>query len=73
MTSLWYDARSSRVASSSTRKGGTVTVFFLCFEPKALNECADSQFGRTIDGDDALYGNGDAADDILRILSETLS
>ena len=45
----------------------------LCFEPKALNECADSQFGRTIDGDDALYGNGDAADDILRILSETLS
>lgn len=45
----------------------------LCFEPKDLNGCANSQFGRTIDGADALYGDGEAAHDILRILSEKLS
>ena len=45
----------------------------LCFEPKDLSGCANSQFGRTINGDDALYGDGEAAFDILRILSETLS
>ena len=45
----------------------------LCFEPKDLSGCANSQFGRTINGYDALYGNGEAAHDILRILSEKLS
>jgi len=45
----------------------------LCCEPKELNDCADSQFGRNIDGHDALYGDGKAADDILRILTENLS
>ena len=45
----------------------------LCFEPKELSECADSQFGRNIDVNDALYGDGKAADDILRILTENLS
>jgi UDP-GlcNAc3NAcA epimerase len=45
----------------------------LCFEPKDLSGCANSQFGRTINGEDALYGDGEAALDILRILSEKVS
>jgi hypothetical protein len=45
----------------------------LCAEPNELNNCADSQFGRDIDISDGLYGDGKAADDILRILTENLS
>ena len=45
----------------------------LCTEPNELNNCADSQFGRDIDVSDGLYGDGKAADDILRILTENLS
>ena len=45
----------------------------LCTEPNELNNCADSQFGRAIDVSDGLYGDGKAADDILRILTDNLS
>ncbi len=45
----------------------------LCSEPNELQECAESQFGRGIDVSDRLYGDGNAAEDILEIISKNLS
>lgn len=45
----------------------------LCPEPAQLSETADSQNGRDIDVSDLLYGDGNAAEDILEIISNELS
>jgi UDP-GlcNAc3NAcA epimerase len=45
----------------------------LCFEPNEFQDCANSQFGRRINVSDGLYGDGNAAEDILEIISKNLS
>lgn len=45
----------------------------LCFEPNEFQDCANSQFERRINVRDGLYGDGNAAEDILEIISKNLS
>ncbi|PCJ81055.1 MAG: UDP-N-acetylglucosamine 2-epimerase (non-hydrolyzing) [Bacteroidetes bacterium] len=44
----------------------------LCPEPNQLSNLADRQNGRVLDVTDFLYGNGNAADEILDIISNAL-